>query len=152
MNPALLAQAQAFVDRKYVARADERQKSMGLAYVEVERQDLAREIVRFAAGLVAGTEAPALGAEKHPPGFPSVKRDDFKEHHYLILEAAEQIGFEPINGDATEYFVTDEWLIEFVSRIWQSVAAHIAATEARAIDAEKRLNALRCAIRVGDGQ
>lgn len=43
----LLAQAQAFVDRKYVARSDARQKSMGLAYVEAERQDLAREIANF---------------------------------------------------------------------------------------------------------
>lgn len=47
----ILAKAQAFVDRKYVARADERQKSMGLAYVEAERQDLAREITRFVEGL-----------------------------------------------------------------------------------------------------
>lgn len=47
----LLARAQAFVDRKYVARADARQKSMGLAYVEAERQDLAREIVRFVRSL-----------------------------------------------------------------------------------------------------
>lgn len=44
---ALLAKAQHFVDCKYVARADARQKSMGLAYVEVERRDLAREIVNF---------------------------------------------------------------------------------------------------------
>ena len=52
----LLAKAQAFVDRKYVARADERQKSMGLAYVEAERQDLAREIARFA---VSNAPSPA---------------------------------------------------------------------------------------------
>lgn len=45
--PELLTRAQAFVDRKYTARADERQRSMGLAYVEAERQDLAREIARF---------------------------------------------------------------------------------------------------------
>lgn len=49
----LLAKAQAFVDRKYVARADERQKSMGLAYVEAERRDLAREIARFAEPFIA---------------------------------------------------------------------------------------------------
>jgi hypothetical protein len=47
MNDALLAQAQAFVDRKYVVMADERQKAMGLGYVTAERTDLAREIVRF---------------------------------------------------------------------------------------------------------
>lgn len=50
-DSALLALAQAFVDRKYVARADARQKSMGLAYVEAERQDLAREIIRFVQSL-----------------------------------------------------------------------------------------------------
>lgn len=44
----LLERAQALVDRKYVARSDDRQKAMGLAYVEAERVDLAREIARFA--------------------------------------------------------------------------------------------------------
>jgi hypothetical protein len=44
----MVARAQAFVDRKYVTRADERQKAMGLAYIEAERQDLAREMTRFA--------------------------------------------------------------------------------------------------------
>ncbi|MBB4398707.1 hypothetical protein [Bradyrhizobium sp. ERR14] len=45
--PGLLKLAQAFVDRKYVVRADERQKSMGLGYVTAERTDLAREIAAF---------------------------------------------------------------------------------------------------------
>lgn len=44
----ILLRAQAYVDRKYVARADARQKAMGLAYVEAERVDLAREFARFA--------------------------------------------------------------------------------------------------------
>ena len=43
-----LALAQTYLDRMYVARADERQKSMGLAYIEAERQDLARSFVKFA--------------------------------------------------------------------------------------------------------
>ncbi|WP_407156335.1 hypothetical protein [Bradyrhizobium sp. STM 3557] len=47
MAEALLTQAQAFVDRKYVATADARQKEMGLAYVTAERTDLAREIAAF---------------------------------------------------------------------------------------------------------
>jgi hypothetical protein len=79
MTHDLLPKAQALVDRKYVARADERQKSMGLAYVEAERQDLAKEIAMFA---------------------------------------------------------TD----------------HAATLEAQLADANRRLNALRCAIRIGDGQ
>lgn len=55
----LLAKAQYFVDCKYVARSDERQKSMGLAYVEAERQDLAREIVNFAETVLHGfTQTP----------------------------------------------------------------------------------------------
>ncbi|MET3995878.1 hypothetical protein ABID65_007550 [Bradyrhizobium sp. S3.9.2] len=45
---AILIRAQAFVDRKYTTRADARQKAMGLAYVEAERTDLAREIRNFA--------------------------------------------------------------------------------------------------------
>lgn len=53
----MVALAQAFVDRKYVARADARQKEMGLAYIEAERQDLAREIVRFVESVHS---APAL--------------------------------------------------------------------------------------------
>jgi hypothetical protein len=53
MTEALLAQAQNFVDRKYVARADARQKSMGLAYMTAERTDLAREIANFAASIAA---------------------------------------------------------------------------------------------------
>jgi hypothetical protein len=48
----LLNRAQAFVDRKYVARSDARQKEMGLAYIEAERQDLAREIARFVQNLI----------------------------------------------------------------------------------------------------
>lgn len=48
MSDYLLSLVQDFVDRKYVARADARQKSIGLAYVEAERQDLAREICNFA--------------------------------------------------------------------------------------------------------
>jgi phosphopantetheine adenylyltransferase len=43
----VMSQAQALVDRIYVARADDRQKEMGLAYIEAERQDLAREITKF---------------------------------------------------------------------------------------------------------
>lgn len=55
----MLARAQYFVDCKYVARADDRQKSMGLAYVEAERQDLAREMVNFAMSYVAPLRAVA---------------------------------------------------------------------------------------------
>jgi hypothetical protein len=38
----------AFLCRKYVQRADGRQKKMGLQYTEAETHDLAREIARFA--------------------------------------------------------------------------------------------------------
>jgi ribosomal protein L7/L12 len=40
--------AQAFIDQKYVSRAEDRQQSLGLAYVEAERQDLARAMAVFA--------------------------------------------------------------------------------------------------------
>ncbi|MEY9128313.1 MULTISPECIES: hypothetical protein [Bradyrhizobium] len=61
---ALIAQAQAFVDRKYVVRADERQKSMGLGYVTAERTDLAREIASFTANRVAELEAALAASER----------------------------------------------------------------------------------------
>lgn len=47
MSVEIMRRAQAFVDRKYVTRADARQKAMGLAYIEAERVDLAKEITRF---------------------------------------------------------------------------------------------------------
>jgi hypothetical protein len=65
-SEVLLAKAQAFVDRKYVARADDRQRSMGLAYVEAERQDLAREIVRFVQNTRASLTT-ASGEAATPP-------------------------------------------------------------------------------------
>lgn len=43
----LAAQVEAFLRRKYVIRADARQASMGLSYVEAETTDLAKEITRF---------------------------------------------------------------------------------------------------------
>lgn len=66
---ALLAKAQSFVDRKYVTHADARQRSMGLAYVEAERQDLAKEFANFASAVIrsalvdapAGETVPQLG-------------------------------------------------------------------------------------------
>ena len=49
----LVARAQAFIDLKYVARSDARQKAMGLSYIEAERQDIAREIAAFADAIFA---------------------------------------------------------------------------------------------------
>jgi hypothetical protein len=42
-----------FLHQKYVQRADERQKAMGLIYMEAETHDLAKEITRFARRLAA---------------------------------------------------------------------------------------------------
>jgi len=47
LRAELIARAQEFVDKKYTARADARQKEMGLAYITAERQDLAKEIANF---------------------------------------------------------------------------------------------------------
>lgn len=63
-DEVLLANAQRFVDRKYVARADARQKSMGLAYIEAERQDLAREIVRFVRSIGHVPQASSVGTDR----------------------------------------------------------------------------------------
>lgn len=45
-----------FLCRKYVQRADARQKAMGLQYTEAETHDLAREIARFIGGLSTSME------------------------------------------------------------------------------------------------
>lgn len=78
-HEALLTRAQAFVDRKYVTRSDDRQKEMGLAYVEAERQDLAREIVRFVLAEIAALPRKmdlldaalieGLAVDKQPTGY-----------------------------------------------------------------------------------
>lgn len=47
-----LDRARAHLSRKYVARADARQASLGLSYIEAEKEDLAREMAKFAASEV----------------------------------------------------------------------------------------------------
>lgn len=48
-DDAFLSEADIFnyLNRKYVQRSDERQKSMGLQYTTAETHDLAREIMKF---------------------------------------------------------------------------------------------------------
>lgn len=45
---ATLDRARAYLSSKYIARADARQASMGLSYIEAEKEDLAREMTKFA--------------------------------------------------------------------------------------------------------
>ncbi|MGX9428011.1 hypothetical protein [Bradyrhizobium sp. LeoA1S1] len=85
-NPALLAQAQAFVDRKYVVTADERQKSMGLGYVTAERTDLAREIASFTASIVNAQVAEAMALLGDVPGETLVDRVNRIVTDYLGLQ------------------------------------------------------------------
>lgn len=47
INDLLYMQVLIFLDHKYVAKADTRQQSMGLSYIEAERQDLAKEVTNF---------------------------------------------------------------------------------------------------------
>lgn len=49
-----------FLHQKYVQRADERQKAMGLLYMEAETHDLAKEITLFARRFAATANPPAL--------------------------------------------------------------------------------------------
>lgn len=109
----LLIRAQEMIDRKYVARADERQKSMGLAYVEAERQDLAREIVRFVEPYIAnaanmmkniGEAADTLRAERDaaraaPSGVHDVEMRQMAETVARYLDDLES-NILPGNADA----------------------------------------------------
>ena len=47
LKAELTAKVQTFIDKKYVAISDARQKEMGLSYITAERQDLAKEITNF---------------------------------------------------------------------------------------------------------
>ena len=56
-----LIRAQAFLYHKYVARFDKRQEDLGLAYMEAERQDLARTLAGFVEREIAAmNRTPAL--------------------------------------------------------------------------------------------
>lgn len=44
--------ADGFIKRKYTARADARQRAMGLQYVTAEQEDLIREVASFARAMV----------------------------------------------------------------------------------------------------
>lgn len=48
INDAMHALAGSFISRKYTAHSDDRQKSMGLAYVTAEKEDLISEVANFA--------------------------------------------------------------------------------------------------------
>lgn len=65
----------AFLNRKYVQRADERQKEMGLQYTEAETHDLAKEIHR-------GCVQPLL----------DILNADFEEAFQLVFEGYSRPG------------------------------------------------------------
>ena len=49
MIQSLAERAETLLRQKYVTRADERQKQIGLSYVEAETKDLAKTLAEFAA-------------------------------------------------------------------------------------------------------
>lgn len=57
------AEVLAFLRRKYVQRADARQKSMGLQYTTAETHDLAEEIARLFARLAPQMQELEAGTE-----------------------------------------------------------------------------------------
>lgn len=54
-----------------------------------------------------------------------LKREEFTEKEYFIIEAALQLGFEIVDDDATVFQVTDEWIIEFAKRIKEATQKEI---------------------------
>lgn len=47
--------AQSFIARKYVSRADDRQRSIGVSYVTAETNDLVSEVAAFARQMIEFT-------------------------------------------------------------------------------------------------
>ena len=64
---------------------------------------------------------------------PSIKRADFTEQHHFILEAAMQLGFDPIDDAVTLFEVTDEWIVEFATRVADSAIAQYTTKIAEAV-------------------
>jgi hypothetical protein len=66
MLKQLREDAEAMLRRKYVARADERQKAIGLSYVTVETNDLAHFIAAFAFNRITDFQIEAAIAADMP--------------------------------------------------------------------------------------
>lgn len=131
MNTNILAQAQAFIDRKYVVTADARQTAMGLGYITAERTDLAREITRFTASVESSVverieNASQAAAETQP---------SWKHRCYAIMSA---LGFD--YGDP-------DWVMPDEQKKLEVAEVRVAYLEEKLADAEKRINALRSAVR-----
>jgi hypothetical protein len=158
MDDLLLMQAQVFVDRKYVARADERQKAMGLAYVEAERQDLAKEIASFTDAAVHAHVGGLQTMIDNAQQAASETQDSWKHRCYAIMGA---LGLD--YGDV-EWVMPDERkqidnamaLLRDVpgetleDRVKTAITWHL-GLQVELADRDKRIDMLRKAIRVGDG-
>lgn len=66
MLKQLREDAEELLRRKYVARADERQKAMGLSYVTVETTDLADFVAAFAFNRITDLQVEAAIAADMP--------------------------------------------------------------------------------------
>jgi hypothetical protein len=158
MDDLLLMQAQVFVDRKYVARADERQKAMGLAYVEAERQDLAKEIASFTDAAVHAHVGGLQTLIDNAQQAASETQDSWKHRCYAIMGA---LGLD--YGDV-EWVMPDERkqidnamaLLRDVpgetleDRVKTAITWHL-GLQVELADRDKRIDMLRKAIRLGDG-
>ncbi|MCK1447998.1 hypothetical protein IVB43_37185 [Bradyrhizobium sp. 48] len=131
MTTTLLAQAQAFVDRKYVVTADERQKEMGLGYVTAERTDLAREIASF----TASVEGSAVERIDNASQAASETQPSWKHRCFRIMGA---LGLD--YGDP-------DWVIPDEQKKLDVAEARIAELETKLAESEKRINGLRSAVR-----
>jgi hypothetical protein len=158
MTDFLLVQAQAFIDRKYVARADERQKAMGLAYVEAERQDLAKEIASFTDAAVHAHVGGLQTMIDNAQQAASETQDSWKHRCYAIMAA---LGLD--YGDVDWVMPDERKQIDnamallgdvpgktLEERVKTAITWHL-ALQVELADRDKRIDMLRKAIRVGDG-
>jgi hypothetical protein len=92
-----------FLSRKYVQRADERQRSMGLQYMEAETHDLAAEIARLIQAALS-TPMPSEGGGSSVAGLPSAAVGG------PITEAEGPGGWRPIESAPKDGRRLDLWV------------------------------------------
>ncbi|WP_047308811.1 hypothetical protein [Rhodopseudomonas palustris] len=133
--------------RKYVARADERQKAMGLSYVTAEFNDLAATVAQFAASEINNRAVNDNDTAARPP-ISATQAIVFAVEK--IEDHFDRLGFLRawMHGEWTA--LRDEWPEAFTGpQMFDSAAdAKIADLEAKLADATKRITALRAAWRL----
>lgn len=108
----------AFLCRKYVQRADDRQRDMGLQYTSAETHDLAKELARFISGQLGELPIQHMKPCEKPtePGW-YVYRDMAGENYVREVRMRDG-GLHFIHEDGEDTPVANTWTDDLIARIF----------------------------------